>query len=146
MTSSPPWMVLYPWSLYGGLFINLWMFSFCIFWLHFRCGKLEGCNLKPQSRQVIFILNLRLTTPVGWLKSLLPNALRRFVVSWCYFHLYSLLLRSFAIRPRHISSSCLLSFYRYYLRIEYLILSVYWSINVRWRVTNYVNLRNVVYA
>ena len=29
-----------------------------------------------------------------------------------------------------------------YLRIEYLILSVYWSINVRWRVTNCVNLRS----
>ena len=32
---------------------------------------------------------------------------------------------------------------RCYLRIECLILSVYWSINVRWRVTNCVNLRSV---
>ena len=32
--------------------------------------------------------------------------------------------------------------YKIYLRIECLILSVYWSINVRWRVTNCVNLRS----
>ena len=39
--------------------------------------------------------------------------------------------------PHQLTNLCV------YLRIEYLILSVYWSVNVRWRVTNRVNLRSL---
>ena len=67
--------------------------------------------------------------------------LKTFVLYFFYYSYKTQLFLS-VFENNYDYEMCMGMFNTNYLRIECLILSVYWSINVRWRVTNCVNLRS----